>query len=90
MVFLFCADHDRPLSKSGKEDAVTVSRKLQQLGWIPELILSRLGTLWLLLLLVLFCDIELGFCCIFFFLKAHWDESAAACEVYICRFLLLQ
>ncbi|XP_020222049.1 uncharacterized protein At3g52155, chloroplastic [Cajanus cajan] len=33
-------DHDRPLSKSGKEDAVRVSRKLQQLGWIPELILS--------------------------------------------------
>lgn len=33
-------DHDRPLSKSGKEDAVKVSLKLQQLGWIPELILS--------------------------------------------------
>ncbi|KAL2341450.1 hypothetical protein Fmac_009390 [Flemingia macrophylla] len=33
-------DHDRPLSKSGKEDAARVSRKLQQLGWIPELILS--------------------------------------------------
>ncbi|KAG4948922.1 hypothetical protein JHK86_042161 [Glycine max] len=33
-------DHDRPLSKSGKEDAVRVSRRLQQLGWIPELILS--------------------------------------------------
>lgn len=36
-------DHDRPLSKSGKEDAVRVSRKLQELGWIPELILSRLA-----------------------------------------------
>ncbi|XP_004486399.1 uncharacterized protein At3g52155, chloroplastic [Cicer arietinum] len=33
-------DHDRPLSKSGKEDAVKVSLKIQQLGWIPELILS--------------------------------------------------
>ncbi|RDY00666.1 putative protein, chloroplastic, partial [Mucuna pruriens] len=33
-------DHDRPLSKSGKEDAVRISLKLQQLGWIPELILS--------------------------------------------------
>jgi len=41
IVFLRCADHDRPLSKSGKEDAVKVSLKLQQLGWIPELILSR-------------------------------------------------
>ncbi|XP_019440075.1 PREDICTED: uncharacterized protein LOC109345490 isoform X1 [Lupinus angustifolius] len=36
-------DHDRPLSKAGKADAVRFSRKLQQLGWIPELILSRLG-----------------------------------------------
>jgi hypothetical protein len=53
--FLFvCADHDRPLSKSGKEDAVRVSLKLQQLGWIPELILSRLGILW--------CDVN-WVCC---------------------------
>lgn len=43
MVFFLCADHDRPLSKSGKEDAMKVSSKLQQLGWIPELILCRLG-----------------------------------------------
>ncbi|KAK6928794.1 hypothetical protein RJ641_004999 [Dillenia turbinata] len=35
-------DHDRPLSESGRTDAVNVSRKLQQLGWIPQLIL-----LWL-------------------------------------------
>ncbi|XP_054802172.1 uncharacterized protein At3g52155, chloroplastic [Prosopis cineraria] len=33
-------DHDRPLSKSGQVDALKVSHKLQQLGWIPELILS--------------------------------------------------
>ncbi|GAV56678.1 His_Phos_1 domain-containing protein [Cephalotus follicularis] len=33
-------DHDRPLSQSGKADAVKVSQKLQQLGWIPQLILS--------------------------------------------------
>lgn len=52
---LFPADHDRPLNKSGQADAVKVSRKLQQLGWIPELILSRLGLLW-----QLFCYIELG------------------------------
>lgn len=52
MFFFGCADHDRPLSKSGKEDAVKISLKLQQLGWIPELILSRLG--------IFYCDIELG------------------------------
>ncbi|KAF7801297.1 phosphohistidine phosphatase [Senna tora] len=33
-------DHDRPLSKSGQVDAEKVSHKLQQLGWLPELILS--------------------------------------------------
>lgn len=33
-------DHDRPLSKAGEADAVRVSHKLQQLGWIPQLILS--------------------------------------------------
>nr|XP_023903843.1 uncharacterized protein At3g52155, chloroplastic-like isoform X1 [Quercus suber] len=32
-------DHDRPLSKAGQVDAARVSHKLQQLGWIPELIL---------------------------------------------------
>nr|AFK39549.1 unknown [Lotus japonicus] len=37
-------DHDRPLSKSGKEDAMKVSSKLQQLGWIPELILCSDAT----------------------------------------------
>jgi hypothetical protein len=34
-------DHDRPLSKSGELDAAKVSQKLQHLGWIPQLILSR-------------------------------------------------
>ncbi|MBA0836807.1 hypothetical protein Goarm_009002 [Gossypium armourianum] len=33
------SDHDRPLSKTGRVDAVTVSRKLQRMGWIPQLIL---------------------------------------------------
>ncbi|KAK3433680.1 hypothetical protein EUGRSUZ_D00973 [Eucalyptus grandis] len=34
-------DHDRPLSKTGQDDAVKIARKLHQLGWIPELILLR-------------------------------------------------
>ncbi|GKV18866.1 hypothetical protein SLEP1_g29191 [Rubroshorea leprosula] len=33
-------DHDRPLSKTGRNDAVKVAEKLQQMGWIPQLILS--------------------------------------------------
>ncbi|OEL22248.1 hypothetical protein BAE44_0016732 [Dichanthelium oligosanthes] len=32
-------DHDRPLSKAGRADAISISNKLQQMGWIPELIL---------------------------------------------------
>ncbi|XVF75127.1 hypothetical protein PTKIN_Ptkin13bG0162700 [Pterospermum kingtungense] len=32
-------DHDRPLSKNGRADAIVVSQKLQQMGWIPKLIL---------------------------------------------------
>lgn len=35
-------DHDRPLSEAGEADAIKVSQKLHQLGWVPELILSRL------------------------------------------------
>lgn len=33
-------DHDRPLSKDGKVDAIKIAHKLQELSWIPELILS--------------------------------------------------
>ncbi|XP_075494910.1 uncharacterized protein At3g52155, chloroplastic-like [Primulina tabacum] len=33
-------DHDRPLSKSGRDDAVKLSQKLKEIGWVPELILS--------------------------------------------------
>ncbi|KAF4379126.1 hypothetical protein G4B88_010520 [Cannabis sativa] len=32
-------DHDRPLSKTGKADAINVAHKLQELGWVPQLIL---------------------------------------------------
>jgi phosphohistidine phosphatase SixA len=35
------SDHDRPLSKAGRADAISVSNKLQQMGWVPELILCR-------------------------------------------------
>lgn len=39
---LSCIDHDRPLDEAGEADAIEVSRKLHQMGWIPELILCRL------------------------------------------------
>ena len=34
-------DHDRPLSKTGRADAADVSFKLQNMGWVPQLILCR-------------------------------------------------
>ncbi|KAL6854575.1 hypothetical protein ACP4OV_019137 [Aristida adscensionis] len=37
-------DHDRPLSKAGRADAMSISNKLQQMGWIPELILCSDAT----------------------------------------------
>ncbi|KAI3495115.1 hypothetical protein L1887_37286 [Cichorium endivia] len=37
-------DHDRPLSKTGEADAIQVTYKLKELGWIPELILSSDAT----------------------------------------------
>ncbi|KAJ6810506.1 uncharacterized protein M6B38_366650 [Iris pallida] len=36
----FFRDHDRPLSKAGREDAISVSVKLEEMGWVPQLILS--------------------------------------------------
>eukprot|EP00268_Persea_americana_P020104 TRINITY_DN20357_c0_g1_i1.p1 TRINITY_DN20357_c0_g1~~TRINITY_DN20357_c0_g1_i1.p1 ORF type:complete len:280 (-),score=50.78 TRINITY_DN20357_c0_g1_i1:329-1168(-) len=36
----YLRDHDRPLSKAGRIDAVNISHQLQQMGWMPELILS--------------------------------------------------
>ncbi|XP_006661201.2 uncharacterized protein At3g52155, chloroplastic [Oryza brachyantha] len=37
-------DHDRPLSKAGRSAAISVSNKLQQMGWIPELVLCSDAT----------------------------------------------
>ncbi|KAE8813545.1 hypothetical protein D1007_09246 [Hordeum vulgare] len=40
----FTRDHDRPLSKSGRADAISVSDKFHKMGWIPELILCSDAT----------------------------------------------
>ncbi|MQL78339.1 hypothetical protein Taro_010754 [Colocasia esculenta] len=37
-------DHDRPLSKAGRSDATKIASRLQQMGWVPELILSSDAT----------------------------------------------
>jgi len=33
-------DHDRPLSKRGRRDAPRVAAYLEELGWVPELVVS--------------------------------------------------
>ncbi|KAJ4815736.1 Phosphoglycerate mutase family protein [Rhynchospora pubera] len=40
----FTRDHDRPLSEVGQSNAISISQKLEQMGWIPELILSSDAT----------------------------------------------
>ncbi|KAM0942535.1 putative histidine phosphatase superfamily, clade-1 [Dioscorea sansibarensis] len=37
-------DHERPLNKSGRRDAMGVARKLERMDWIPEVILSSDAT----------------------------------------------
>jgi phosphohistidine phosphatase SixA len=34
------ADHDRPLNDRGRRDAPRVARRLNELGWVPQFILS--------------------------------------------------
>ncbi|KAJ3698305.1 hypothetical protein LUZ61_002010 [Rhynchospora tenuis] len=40
----FTRDHDRPLSEVGRNNAISIAHKLEQMGWIPELILSSDAT----------------------------------------------
>jgi hypothetical protein len=56
LIWPLISDHDRPLSKTGKADAISVSDKFQQMGWIPELILCRY-----ILILQRICVHRLGF-----------------------------
>src|SRR5262245_54086960 len=38
------ADRDRPLSKRGRESAPAVGRRMKEMGWIPDLVLSSPAT----------------------------------------------
>ncbi|KAG8049498.1 hypothetical protein GUJ93_ZPchr0009g1863 [Zizania palustris] len=40
----FTRDHGRPLSKAGRAAAISVSNKLQQMGWIPEFVICSDAT----------------------------------------------
>ncbi|KDP29022.1 hypothetical protein JCGZ_16411 [Jatropha curcas] len=85
-------DHDRPLSKGGKADAAKVSQKLQQLGWIPQLILSSNATRTRETLKVMqeqvpgFVDAEVHFIPSFYSIAALDGQTAEHLQQAICRY----
>ncbi|XP_022845213.1 uncharacterized protein At3g52155, chloroplastic [Olea europaea var. sylvestris] len=85
-------DHDRPLSKSGQADAVKVSHKLQQLGWIPELILSSDArrtreTLKIMQEQVLgFLEAKVHFISSFYSIAAMDGQTAEHLQQAICKY----
>lgn len=85
-------DHDRPLSKTGKADAVNVAHKLQQLGWIPELILCSDAVRTRETLKILqeqvrgFLEAEVHFISSFYSIAALDGQTAEHLQKAICKF----
>ncbi|XP_065855416.1 uncharacterized protein At3g52155, chloroplastic [Euphorbia lathyris] len=85
-------DHDRPLSKAGRLDAAKVSLKLQQLGWIPQLILSSDATRTRETLQIMqeqvpgFLDAEVYFLSSFYSIAAMDGQTAEHLQQAICRY----
>ncbi|KAF5475036.1 hypothetical protein F2P56_006883 [Juglans regia] len=85
-------DHDRPLSKAGQADAVIVSYKLQQLGWIPQLILSSDAVRTRETLKIMqeqapaFLDAEVRFISSFYSIAAMDGQTAEHLQQIICRY----
>ncbi|XP_019052545.1 PREDICTED: uncharacterized protein LOC104593002 isoform X2 [Nelumbo nucifera] len=85
-------DHDRPLSKSGHADAISVSYKLQQLGWVPELILSSDATRTRETLRIMqeqvrgFLEAEVHFISSFYSIAAMDGQTAEHLQKAICEY----
>ncbi|PIN20036.1 hypothetical protein CDL12_07272 [Handroanthus impetiginosus] len=85
-------DHDRPLSKSGRADAVKLSKKLEQLGWIPELILSSDAQRTRETLKIMqeqvraFLDAEVHFISSFYSVAAMDGQTAEHLQQAICQY----
>lgn len=85
-------DHDRPLSKAGQADAIEVSHKLQQLGWIPELILSSDAVRTKETLKTMqeqvrgFLEAEVHFISSFYSIAAMDGQTAEHLQHAICKF----
>ncbi|OIT29109.1 PREDICTED: uncharacterized protein LOC109211791 [Nicotiana attenuata] len=85
-------DHDRPLSRAGQLDAIKVSQKLLQLGWIPELILSSdaLRTRETLKIMQeqvqAFLEAEIHFISSFYSVAAMDGQTAEHLKQAICKY----
>ncbi|KAL3820868.1 hypothetical protein ACJIZ3_006773 [Penstemon smallii] len=85
-------DHDRPLSKSGRDDAVKLSQKLEQLGWIPQLILSSDAQRTRETLKIMqekvqgFMDAEVHFISSFYSIAAMDGQTAEHLRQAICKY----
>ncbi|GFQ05997.1 hypothetical protein PHJA_002743700 [Phtheirospermum japonicum] len=85
-------DHDRPLSKSGQADAMKLSQKLEQLGWIPELILSSDAQRTRETLKIMqekvraFLEAEVHFVSSFYSIAAMDGQTAEHLQQAICKY----
>ncbi|XP_031266894.1 uncharacterized protein At3g52155, chloroplastic-like isoform X1 [Pistacia vera] len=85
-------DHDRPLSKAGRDDAIKVSQKLQQLGWIPQLILSSDAVRTRETLKIMqehvkgFLEAEVHFISSFYSVAAMDGQTAEHLQQAICKY----
>ncbi|XP_020552143.1 uncharacterized protein LOC105168078 isoform X1 [Sesamum indicum] len=85
-------DHDRPLSKSGRADAVKLSQKLEQLGWIPQLILSSDAQRTRETLKIMqeqvrgFLEAEVHFISSFYSIAAMDGQTAEHLQQAICKY----
>lgn len=85
-------DHDRPLKKAGEADAIQVAYKLQQLGWIPELILSSDATRTRQTLKIMqehvgsFLEAEIHFISSFYSIAAMDGQTTDHLQQAICKY----
>ncbi|CAL9133973.1 unnamed protein product [Musa textilis] len=88
----FTKDHDRPISKVGRKDAISISSKLQQLGWIPELVLSSDATRTKETLQIMqehaqrFSEAEVYFVPSFYSIAAMDGQTAEHLQKAICEY----
>ncbi|KAI3881831.1 hypothetical protein MKW92_007271 [Papaver armeniacum] len=85
-------DHNRPLSNDGRADAITVSNKLQQLGWLPQLVLSSDATRTRETLKIMqeqvksFLEAEVHFISSFYSIAAMDGQTADHLQQTICQY----